>query len=58
MLEPFDDLQETPPSLACATCGHDSAVHVGRDVEEAGTTITDTFCEGCDRPCDFVPIPE
>lgn len=46
------------PDLVCATCGHGGDDHVVRDIEVAGNTIRQAFCEGCDAACDYIPRPE
>ena len=44
--------------LPCATCGHTGHEHVVRDIEVAGNTLHETFCEGCDAPCEYRPTSE
>lgn len=46
------------PDTSCATCGHTGEDHVVRDIEVAGDTKHETFCEACDAPCEFLPAPE
>lgn len=46
------------PDAACASCGHGGEDHVVRDIEVAGDTKRETFCEGCDALCEFLPAPE
>lgn len=46
------------PDNPCATCGHDGRAHIVREVEDAGKTVRETYCEGCSALCDFVPVTE
>ncbi len=58
MVDAPDTDEGGAPDSPCATCGHGSDDHVMRDIEVAGNTPHETFCEGCDAPCDYVPTPE
>jgi len=46
------------PDRACATCGHDGRQHIVREIEVAGNTVRETYCEACDRVCTFIPAPD
>jgi MinD superfamily P-loop ATPase len=46
------------PDNPCATCGHAGRAHIVREIEEAGKTVRETYCEGCGALCEFVPVTE
>lgn len=52
------EIEDGIADLPCATCGHAGIEHVERDIEVAGDTKRETFCEGCDAACEYVPAPE
>lgn len=52
------DREDSGIDVPCLTCGHSGHEHVVRDVEVAGDTRRETFCEGCDRACEYVRRPE
>ncbi len=52
------EIEDGGAALPCATYGHTGDEHVVRDIEVAGNTLHETFCEGCDAHCEFFPAPE
>ena len=52
-----DTEESGAPDRPCATCGHEGHAHILREVEAAGVTVRETYCEECEAPCEFIPDP-
>lgn len=46
------------PDAPCSRCGHEGHRHLVREIEDAGTTVRETYCEDCEALCEFIPAPE
>ena len=42
----------------CGRCGHEGHQHLLREIEVAGNTVRETYCEACEALCEYVPAPE
>ncbi len=51
----LDREDEATPDRPCAVCGHAGHQHSLRETELEGTTVRQTYCEGCSDWHEYVP---